>query len=156
MSQTLSVDVVGPSHWTYMATVMAECLDQIAQAGSINAKPVPPGVYRDALAFWELALQATSGAVPNNLPALNAYVVASEALRRSFQILPSRDDIDKQLVKYETVLKALGTPRTLDVEETKVVTGLKTFFERLKEEGESEAYTQTMQLETGPIGFPFR
>jgi hypothetical protein len=85
-----------------MATVMADCLAQISGTGSVGPNPVPAGVYQDALAFWKLALQATSGEVPDSLPALNAYVVASEALRASFEALPTRDDIDKQLYRYET------------------------------------------------------
>jgi hypothetical protein len=156
MSQTLSVDVVGPSHWTFMATVMVDSLEQILQAGRVGTTPVPPGVYKDVLAFWQLALQATSGVVPDNLPALNAYVVASEALRGSSHASPTREDIDEHLVRYEAFLRGLETPKTLDPEGLKIVNDLKSFFVRLKEEGESEAYTQTMQIETLPIGFPFR
>jgi hypothetical protein len=156
MSQTLSVDVVGPSYWTYMATVMADCLERISQAGRIETSAVPPGVFKDALAFWQLALQATSGAVPDNLPALNAYVIAFETLRWSLPASPTREDIDKELVRYDAFLKTLGTPRALDVEDTQIVGALKSFFVHLKEEGECEAYTQTVQLETVPTGSPFR
>lgn len=158
MSQTISVDVVGPSHWTYMATVMAECLEHIAKAGQVGLNAVPAGVHQDALRFSNLALQATGTSVPDNPPAsLNAYVIASDALLRSSQELSqTRDCIDFQLKRFEAFLEALQTPRDLDDDDKQLVDSLRTFFVRLKEEGESEAYTRTMYLEPVPTGYPFR
>jgi hypothetical protein len=158
MSQTISVGVVGPSHWAYMATVMAECLEEVAKNDRVSPNAIPVGVYHDALRFSDLALQATRASVPDNPPAsLNAYVIASDVLRRSSQELPqTRDDINLQLKRYETFLQTLQTPRALDDDDRQLVNSLRTFFLRLKEEGESEAYTRTMHLESVPTGFPFR
>ena len=102
MSQTMSVGVVGPSHWVYMATVMAECLENVARTNRIEPNEIPVGVYWDALEFSGLALQATGDAVPDNPPAsINAYVIAADALRRSSRDLPrTREDIDHRLEEY--------------------------------------------------------
>jgi hypothetical protein len=158
MSQTISVDVVGPSHWAYMATVMAECLDEIAKTNRVSPNLVPAGVYQDALEFAQLAVQATRTSVPDNPPAsLNAYVIASDVLRQSSQELSQTSEaINKQLKQYEEFLQSLKEPRELTDDDAKVVEPLKTFFVRLKEAGESEAYAKAMYLDPMPTGLPFR
>lgn len=158
MSQTISVGVVGPSHWAYMATVMAECLEEITKTNRIPTNLVPAGVYQDALAFSQLAVQAAGASVPDNPPAsFNAYVIASEVLRRSSQELPqTREDINYRLERYETFLRTLDAPRELTDAEKELVASLIRFFARLKEEGEAEAYTKAMYLESVPTGFPLR
>jgi len=141
-----------------MAAVMAECLEQVVTTSLVEPDAVPAGVYQDARRFWSLALQATEASVPANPPAsLNAYVIASDTLLQSSPEVPNtRDDIDRQLKRYETFLERLQQPGKLDHEEIRLATSLQGFFVRLKEEGESEAYTKSMYLEPVPTGFPLR
>jgi hypothetical protein len=140
-----------------MATVMAECLENVARTNRIEPNEIPVGVYWDALEFSGLALQATGDAVPDNPPAsINAYVIAADALRRSSRDLPrTREDIDHRLEEYAGFLRTLETPRELNQKESETVKSLRTFFSRLKEEGESEAYEKAVYLEPVPMGFPF-
>jgi hypothetical protein len=158
MSQTISVGVVGPSHWAYMATVMAECLEEIAKTHRVPENAVPAGVYQDALEFAQLAVQATGTSVPDNPPAsLNAYVIASDVLRGSSQeSSQTSGDINEQLKRYEAFLRTLNSPRELNEDDIGIADPLRRFFVRLKEEGESEAYAKAMYLEPLPIGLPFR
>ena len=158
MSQTISVGVVGPSHWAYMATVMAECLEEIAKIHRVPENAIPAGVYQDALDFAQLAVQATGTSIPDNPPAsLNAYVIASDVLRWSSQeSSQTSEEINKQLKLYETFLRSLEKPRELNDDEIRLVDSLGRFFVRLKEEGESEAYAKAMYLDPMPMGLPFR
>jgi hypothetical protein len=158
MSQTISVGVVGPSHWTFMATVMAECLDVAAKNNRVQPNAIPLGVYRDALAFSQLALEATGADIPDNPPAsLNAYVIASDVLRRSsHQLFQTREDINRRLHRYEAFLRTLETPRELTEDDNEILNSLVAFFRRLKEEGESEAYAKALHLESTQAAFPLR
>jgi hypothetical protein len=140
-----------------MATVMAECLEQIASDGLVRANSIPAGVYRDALRFSTLVFQATGESVPDNPPAsLNAYVIADALLRLPQEEPKTREQIDEQVKQYKTFLEGLQTPRKLADEDKRLADSLRSFFVRLKEEGESEAYAKTMHLEPVPTGFPFR
>lgn len=150
MSQTISVGVVGASHWTYMATVMAERLDEAYRTNRIVAGSIPAGVYRDALAFSQLALQATGSSVPDNPPAsLNAYVIASDVLRHSsHEPFPTSEDVNSQLQRYGTFLRSLSNAsREVSSAERETLESLVAFFQCLKEEGESEAYSRTLHFE---------
>jgi hypothetical protein len=142
-----------------MATVMAECLEKIlAEDGIVCSDSVPAGVQQDALRFLKLVLEATGEGGPDNPPAsLNAYVIASGALIQSSpEATRTRDEIDVQLKRYEALLEKLGTPGRLDGEDQALANSLRSFFLRLKEDGESEAYTKAVYLEGVPTGFPFR
>jgi hypothetical protein len=59
------------------------------------------------------------------------------------------------LEEYAGFLRTLETPRELNQKESETVKSLRTFFSRLKEEGESEAYEKAVYLEPVPMGFPF-
>ena len=154
MSQTISVGVVGPSYWAYMATVMAECLDTITKSNRIETGLVPGGVFHDALTFSELALEATGSSMPANPPAsLNAYGIAAEAIRRSFGDLPkNRKEVDQQLATYADFIRRLNEARTLHQRERQVAESLQTFFWDLKEQGEAEAYESSVGFGTVPVG----
>jgi hypothetical protein len=157
MSQTISVGVVGPSYWTYMATVMAECLQEITQSNRIEAGQVPGGIFHDAVAFSELALEATGNATPDNPPAsLNAYGIAAEVIRMSSTELPkSRREVDQRLANYAEFIRKMTQPRILRDRERETAEHLKTFFLNLKEQGEAEAYENSVALGPVPIGLRY-
>src|SRR5436309_2500997 len=99
MSDTISVDVVGPSHWAFVATVMADCLEEVARLRSTRSDLVPKRVYSDAKEFFRLVLQSVGSGVPDNPPAsLNAYVIAADALRNSSNSFPqTRQELGTRL-----------------------------------------------------------
>jgi hypothetical protein len=154
MSQTISVGVVGPSYWTYMATVMAECLDAVTKSNRIETGQVPGGVFHDARTFSELALEATGSSMPENPPAsLNAYGIAAEVIRRSFgEVLKNRKEVDQRLAAYADFIRRLDEPRTLHQREHQTAENLQTFFLDLKEQGEAEAYESSIAFGTVPVG----
>ncbi len=154
MSQTISVGVVGPSHWSYMAAVMAEALQKTTQAGRIEGSEVPSGVYSDALEFYTLALQAAGDAVPKNPPAsFKAYMIAAEAARASLPTgLGTRQEIGACLGRYLGFLRKLQQPRDLVQEELETAEALRKFFLQLQMEGEAEAYEQGVYFEPLPGG----
>ena len=153
MSQTISVGVVGPSHWAYMAAVMAECLEKIAQTNRIEPNQAPLGVYYDAVEFSRLALQATGKLLPDNPPAsINAYMIAADLMRKSsVDLSGSREDVDNRLEKYAAFVVSLNAPRELEPSDRELVDSLRIFFLRLKEEGESEAYEGAVHIEPVPM-----
>lgn len=154
MSQTISVGVVGPSYWTYMATVMAECLQKITQFNRIEPGQIPGGVFRDAVAFSRLALDATGNSTPDNPPAsLNAYGIAAEVIRMSADdLVKSRKEVDQRLAAYADFIRKLGEPRALRERERETAHHLRTFFLNLKEQGEAEAYESSVAFGTVPVG----
>jgi hypothetical protein len=154
MSQTISIGVVGPSHWTYMATVMAQRLEKVANAGCFGPDAIPLGVSYDAREFFDLALQAARDVPPANPPAsVNAYAIAADLVRASSRSVPNtREDIGSRLEQYNSFLSSLQQPRTLSEEELDTVRALQRFFDCLKEEGEAEAYEQGVFLEPVPVG----
>jgi len=141
-----------------MAAAMADCLGAVVNAKQIPQDAVPLGVYHDALEFSRLALQATGSSIPDNPPAsLNAYVIAADVLRRSSQELPhTREEVNSRLQQYVDFLQALQTPRSLTDDDRELADSLRSFFARLKEEGESEAYAQTLHFDPVSAGFPVR
>lgn len=152
MSQTISVGVVGPSHWSYMAAVMAEGLHKAGGAKRIEGNEIPSGVYSDALEFYTLALQAAGDAVPKNPPAsFNAYMIAVEAARASWPTVPgTRQEIGACLGRYLSFLRKLQQPRDLVPEELETAEALRKFFLQLQMEGEAEAYEQGVYFEPLP------
>jgi len=155
MSQTVSVGVVGPSHWAYMASVMAERLQQIRNAKQTAAAQIPPGVYRDAREFYRLVLEAAGDGTPGNPPAsINAYALAADAVR-AVRADASRADVEKTLGKQKALLDKLQQPRGLSEEELETLSSLHAFFLWLKQEGESDAYERGVGYEL-PVGFKTR
>jgi hypothetical protein len=153
MSQTVSVGVVGPSHWAYMASVMAEKLQQMCNTRQTTRIPV--GVYRDAGEFYRLVLEAAGDGTPVNPPAsINAYALAADAVR-AVRADASRADVEQTLGKQKALLDSLQDSRELSEEELKTLSSLHEFFLWLKQEGESEAYERGVGYEL-PVGFKTR
>src|SRR5215469_6863116 len=82
MSISLPVGVEGPSHWSYMASKLAHCIDQAINQKEIEKDLVPKGVFIDATEFFNLVLRAIKYSVPADPSAsLNAYAIATDAIR---------------------------------------------------------------------------
>lgn len=155
MSQTVSVGVVGPSHWAYMASVMAEKLEQMHAAKQTTAAVIPPGVYRDAREFYGLVLEAAGDGTPIDPPAsINAYALAADAVRAE-SANASRAEVEQTLASQKTLLDKLQQPRELSEEELKTLSSLRAFFLWLKQEGESDAYESGVEYEL-PVGLRTR
>jgi hypothetical protein len=155
MSQTVSVGVVGPSYWAYMASVMAERLQQVANARQTVAGQIPAGVYRDAREFYRLVLEAAGDGTPVNPPAsINAYALAADAVRAG-RADATRADVEQTLARQKALLDDLQRTRGLSEEELETLSSLHSFFLWLKQEGESEAYESGVGYEL-PVGFKTR
>ena len=155
MSQTVSVGVVGPSHWAYMASVMAERLQRMRDAKQTVAAQIPPGVYHDALEFYGLVLEAAGDDTPGNPPAsIHAYALAADAVR-AVSADASRAVVGQTLGRQKALLDNLQQPRVLSDEELKTLSSLHSFFVWLKREGESDAYERGVGYEV-PVGFKTR
>lgn len=146
MSDTLSIDVVGPSYWTYMATVMADCLEQISSSKQVRANNIPSGVYRDAKSFFKLVMQSVGKDLPENPPAsLNAYVIAAYAVKESSdQELKTLDSLEEVLDDYSKLLNRLDKPGKLKEHEIDTARDLQQFFRELAQAGEAEIYERTV------------
>jgi hypothetical protein len=155
MSDTLSVDVVGPSYWTYVATVLAECLERVAKTGRVQPDLVPKPVYKDVKEFFRLVLQSVGDEVPDDPPAsLNAYAIAAEAIRRSSMQSPAtREALGARLSEYARLVNRLSKPGELKENELEAVKSLQGFFVRLAQEGEAEVYETTFDLEPPFVAF---
>ena len=147
MSQTLSVGVVGPSHWAYMASVMADRLEQIAIVKRTAAAEIPRGVYSDAREFYKLVLEAAGVGTPVNPPAsINAYALAADAVRAA-SANASRADVEHTLGKQKALLDNLQESRELSEDDLETLSSLHAFFLWLKQEGESDAYERGVRYE---------
>lgn len=145
MSRTMSTGVVGPSYWSYMAAVMAGRLSNIIQAKSIKEGDIPTGVYKDSVAFFDLALQATNNFLPANPPAsVNAFTIAVEVVKNSVSSVPS-EEIESYLEKYHRFVNNLHDPRNLNEEELEVARSLRMFFLKLQQAGEFETHKRMVQ-----------
>jgi hypothetical protein len=155
MSKTVSVGVVGPSHWAYMASVMAAKLQLMVDNKRTLDGQIPVGVYRDAREFYKLVLEAAGDDTPANPPAsINAYALAADAVR-AVRADASRADVEQTLGTQNTLLNRLQQTSVLSEDELKTLSSLRTFFLWLKQEGESEAYERVVGYEL-PVGFKAR
>lgn len=156
MSDTISVDVVGPSYWAYMATVMAECLKKFVEDEEVRPDDIPPAVYDGAKEFFDLVLEAAGDVFPENPPAsTNAYVIASEALRGASKPFPATtQDLRAELERYSQFVDDLAEPRDLTgVADKEMAEALKRFFLHLAEDGEAEVYEHSVRFEPMPAGY---
>ena len=157
MSRTTAIGVVGPSFWSYMASVMAERLVQVVQAKHVESGIVPKGVHSDAKEFFRLVLQAAQDTFTENPPAsINAYLIAADAVKGASQtIRGDHDEVRKCLEHYSEFVKQLETPHKLEEDEQKTAQELRNCFLRLQQEGENEAYERGVSSESLPIGLRF-
>jgi hypothetical protein len=155
MSKTVSVGVVGPSHWAYMASVMAEKLGRMRDTKQVVTAQIPAGVYHDARQFFGLVLDAAGDRTPGNPPAsINAYALAADAVRAAHADA-SRAEVGQTLEKQKALLDTLQAERALGDDEVETLSSLQAFFLWLKQEGESEAYERGVGYDI-PIGLKTR
>jgi hypothetical protein len=147
VSETISVGVVGPSHWSYMAAVMAQRLEAVVERRRLEARDIPLGVYLDAKKFFDLVLQEVGGGPRENPPAsINAYVIAAHAVREA-QSMPAAQDVKPSLEEYSRLLLGLQQPRDLTVDELNTAGALRKFFLQLRKAGQVEAYERRIRFE---------
>ena len=148
MSDTLSIDVVGPSYWAYVATVMADCLEEVYRTKRIEPNLVPKGVYRDAKDFFRLVLESAGDDIPENPPAsLNAYVIATDAIMSSAHSFPNtREALGDRFEEYAELVDRLNSPRQLTSDEVETAKALNSFFAKLAQAGEVEVYENTLSF----------
>src|SRR5258708_3341505 len=130
MSRTLSVGVVGPGYWSYTASVMAECLDEITRTKHVDVARIPKGVYDQAQKFFRLVLETATDALPENPPAsINAYVIAADVIRGASDPLPqTRKELDNRLERCAHFLGELRASRDITDAEVETATYLQKFF----------------------------
>jgi hypothetical protein len=158
MAQTASIAAVGPSHWTFMATVMATSLDRFIENREVVSEAIPEGVYSGVKEFFVLVLDATGENRPKARPAnVNAFVIASDALRGSVIPLPeTNQDLLARLKRYSSFVNSLERTHAIDdPTELETAKSLRDFFRSLAQEGEAESYMQTIQANHTSPGFPF-
>jgi len=144
MSYILSVGVVGPSYWSYMAAVMAECLGRVVGASHVETGDFPRVATSDAREFFRLVLQATNDTVPENPPAsLSNCVLAITAIKRAGIVLVAKD-YATELSLYSVLISSLEQPYVLTTEELRVAKNLQEFFIQIQQWGDEERYETVM------------
>jgi len=159
MSQTISIGVVGPRYWSFMARRMADCLQSIVEEGSFKKGSIPRNVLADAVRFFDLVLQELKGGPPssggialrNPEATLRAYLLAVNTQERIHKQIPG--DRSDELQRYWELLNVLhqsqGEGTDLNAEQIGTAEALMRFFRELKDAGEAEAYVAR-------LGFPPR
>jgi hypothetical protein len=158
MSQTASIAAVGPSYWAFTATVMATRLDSFIKSREVVSDEIPEGVYNGVKEFFALVMGATGDNRPKSPPAsVNAYVIATDALKGSLRPFPeTSQDLLARLNKYSKFINGLDQTHSIaDADELETATSLRDFFRSLAQDGEAEAYMQTIQANHTSPGFPF-
>lgn len=158
MSQAASIASVGPSYWTFMATVMATRLEGFINSREVVSHEIPEGVYNGVKEFFALVMGATGDNRPKSPPAsVNAYVIATDALRGSLRPFPeTNQDLLAKLHKYSKFINGLELTHSIaDSDELDTATSLRDFFRSLAQDGEAESYMQTIQANHTSPGFPF-
>lgn len=137
----MSVGVVGPSHWSYMAKEFARILGDILSSGRIEADSVPNSLYADASEFFGLLEQYVSAGVPPNPPAsANAYMIAKRAMQTAVAKSNHGADVRKSLRECVRFFRSTRNPRELNGEEIAVATSLQEFLQQLYLDGQSDTY----------------
>lgn len=155
MSESVLVDVVGPSHWTYMSAVMAESLRRTIRDARFRRGQVPPAVQDEVLEFFRLALEGAGENVPKN-PAVSAtsYLIAADAVEASIGQMVAAFEVEKQLTEYAQLLTRLfQVSSKLNKKELGTARRMRAFFERLREEGAAQMYQKLVHSESPGVGF---
>jgi hypothetical protein len=157
MSEPASIAVVGPSYWTFMATVMATRLERFIQSREVTPSDIPEGVYLGAMEFFDLVLGAAGEAASYPPASVNAFLIATDVLRGSLRPFPkTSQDLKEKFVKYAKFVQGLNQAHSVtDDDEFETATSLRDFFLSLAQDGEAEQYMQTIQANHTSPGFPF-
>ena len=158
MSTTASVGVYATSYWSFMAKVMSRRLEQSISFNRIDGDAFPKGVYEDSLKFFNLVLGAIEEGGSANPPAsINAYAIASEAVRGTSTTFPFTLDKLKDVLKdYAVFNTSLRNSRPLEESERKTAMELSKFFCQLSRDGDNERYEDLVGLEAPAMTLRWR
>ncbi len=142
MSMTIAIGIVGPSYWSYMATVMAIHLQKIVKG---KASPIPRGIHQEAERLFDIALDCAGGKLAKNPPAsLHAYVMIWDIFRDIGELFTTTDEVEAEMMRCRAFIDGLHQIHELSPEEVAIGQKLIRFFFRLKEKGEAETYKRVM------------
>lgn len=142
MSRTISPGLVDASHWTFVATAMADSLRKMIHSNS-STKIIPVGVYRAAQGFFKEATEAIGTAIPSNPVASAAnYDIATKAIQWSNATtnFETEEEYNHLLKKYSETNNLLqpgsghSPPGKPELEE------LAKFFDGIAKSGDLESY----------------
>ncbi len=130
MSRTPLIGVVGAEYWSYMAGIMATCLDRIARGGTYI---LPLGVFYDARKFFNVVLRKETGdTMFDNPPARQcAHALAWEVLNSCDELRCATEELANcHFQKFAALLDKLGkeTRESLNPDELKTAEELQIFF----------------------------
>jgi hypothetical protein len=144
MSLSPSIGVVGPSHWTYAAAVMADRLGKVITEQRVTTGLIPEGVYRGIKRFFLLVLNPDG----NQIPAANIAncLIAANALARSRETPPRNLlEFDQILNEYSRFVNSLADEREVTPNEIQKAEELRKFFKQLEQDGETDAYEKLVR-----------
>lgn len=146
MSSTVSVGAFGSSYWSYMANIMADRLQKVAEDGKVDPEQIPRAVYRDALKFFALALDAAGDEIPDDPPAsYDAYRSAMEAVSViGADPELSRRAVNSRLKKLAEFNESLVRSRPLSKKESRTADELGDFFLELAREADEDVYEESL------------
>ena len=137
-------------HYGYLASQVAQKLEEIAQKKSIEGGEIKPGVRADLGQFFS---EVEEGLKNPNLPLStrdgSTYVMAEHWVvdRRTAKVTLDRETAKTTLRKYDEFSKTLPRPRTLAPDEIALATEMGAFFRRIERQGNSESYARRMGKE---------
>lgn len=156
MSETLTVGVVGPSHWAYTAEVMAEHL-----AGVIGARRTKPellpavaGVYLNAKNFFKIVLEAAGGTDTSNpCASLANYKIATDTVLDCVRpTLSTSKEVNDRLRRYAAFVDRLNDSCDLEPDDLHEAEEVLSFFNQLARDGEDEDYLEMVRFDNPPLG----
>jgi hypothetical protein len=153
MSQTISIGVVGPRYWSYMAGAMADCLEQIVNDDGQVKESIPRTVLADALRFFDLVLQEleprepSSAVLRNREATLHAYLIARSAEQDAqgpSHTPTEREGFARRFREYRDLLRWLsnGNENRLDDKQRETADALVKFFRQIEARGQEDSYEE--------------
>ncbi len=138
MSRTPLIGVVGAEYWSYMAGIMATCLDRIARGGTYI---LPLGVFYDARKFFNVVLRKETGdTMFDNPPARQcAHALALEVLNSCDELRCQTEELaNYYFQEFDALLEKLSRKRVktlLSPRELEIAKELQKFFTALHQLG---------------------
>lgn len=146
MSENLLIGVVGPSFWSYTASIMADHLRHVIEQKATDPDHLLKGVFFSASEFFEGVLEAVGEVISiNPCASLANYKIATDAiLECTHPQLQNSAQIDDRLLKYSEFLRKLEDKRQLSDDELIVSQEMYQFFIQLEQAGEEETYSEAV------------
>jgi hypothetical protein len=145
MSRTISVGVLGPSRWSFMAAVLADRISLTLETKT--SQQIPKAVLREAKDFIKLALEGSGDAPSNNPPAsINAYAIAVGAAVPQPSAAPeTRESLRARFQGFSELLDKLPESGAFDENQQGVAADLVSFLTKLRIDGQVQAYEQAVR-----------